>query len=250
MVSVTNRLQIPQLLLPSRSDLLSPGLPSPWTSVSNCTTTYATPVSSPRPEESRPSQFQPTLKQYLQVCSELDTTKQQLFEEQQRVKMLEGKLMLQEAAYQKEIAALDQTNAQLRADALDLIQDLENTLSSPQPSQWQMDGSEAADALETIKNSFLSRRIAPVQDAEAGLVEVKIPPPCTHVEAAVNLGPGEDKCAREVFAIPSWSHVNRHMQPENSKQDACHDVRSRGSSETRSRAGSLTSISSASSDKS
>lgn len=153
--------------------------------------------------------------------------------------------MMQGAAYQQEIAALDQTNAQLRADALDLIQDLENTLSSPQPSQWQVDGAEAAGALETIKNSLLSRRIAPVKN-----IEVKDSLPNACVEAGVNLAPGDDTCARAAFAIPSWSQINRHMHPEPAHRDACQDVRSRGSSETRSRSGSLTSITSASSDNS
>eukprot|EP00931_Biecheleriopsis_adriatica_P076838 TRINITY_DN50503_c0_g1_i1.p1 TRINITY_DN50503_c0_g1~~TRINITY_DN50503_c0_g1_i1.p1 ORF type:complete len:254 (+),score=40.71 TRINITY_DN50503_c0_g1_i1:37-762(+) len=213
-MSYTQKLQVPHMLPP----------PSPWLTPRT--------VITPRGTEIRPSLVQedvkhdssaPTTAQYLQVCAELEITRQQLEEERQFTRKLKDLLMTQHAEHSQEVADLNSAKEQLRAEVLDLIQDLETTLSTRPSRSPSQDG---GDRIECVKRSLL---LQPMDDegeasSQPSPAAFAISPATSRSSQSTRSTPrsAED----ESFHIPSWTQITRNIQ---SKKPLSMDVADDGS---------------------
>eukprot|EP00931_Biecheleriopsis_adriatica_P102671 TRINITY_DN77610_c0_g1_i1.p1 TRINITY_DN77610_c0_g1~~TRINITY_DN77610_c0_g1_i1.p1 ORF type:complete len:239 (+),score=53.39 TRINITY_DN77610_c0_g1_i1:17-733(+) len=211
-MSFVHQLQLPHMLPP----------PSPWLTPRTLPT--------PRGTEMRPSSVQEnadasalTAAQYLQVCAELEVTRRQLEEERQFSRKLKDLLVTQRAEHSQEVADLNSAKEQLRAEVLDLIQDLETTLSATPSRRPSYD----SEGMESVKRSLLlqpvgvegegSRQPTPAAFATLSLPERAEQSQKMH--AYVEEHPS--------FHIPKWYQTTRNIE---SKKSASADTGDDGSS--------------------
>jgi len=115
--------------------------------------------------------------QLRQMQAELDDARRQLAEEQQVSQKLREQLSTQRAEYTREINSLQRAKDQLSNEMLELIQDLEGTLTAPEGN---------AESLATIKRVL----------SEGSL------------ETTPVIGLKADKSER---LIPNWNEIIRHF---------------------------------------
>eukprot|EP00440_Ansanella_granifera_P026891 gb/GFBE01029200.1/.p1 GENE.gb/GFBE01029200.1/~~gb/GFBE01029200.1/.p1 ORF type:complete len:249 (+),score=50.74 gb/GFBE01029200.1/:1-747(+) len=232
-MAYTAHLQLPQLLIPTSSgSSAGSNSSSPWmtaraeirpTSVvhsrmSSYTTAVTATTSGLEAEETQLLEGNfapPCMAQYLQVCAELERTKLQLQREREFTGKLKELLMTQQVEHSQEVKSLNEAKEQLRTEVLDLIQDLETTLSA-RPSRSR---TEEVDGIEGIKRSFLS---------EPNLRPLSVP----------ETAPEQKKVKREEeetsFQIPNWAQITRNIQSKCAHPDGSDDTSDIGSLLTRS----------------
>jgi len=155
----------------------------------------------------------PTAARYLQVCAELERTKQQLAEEREFTARLKEMLMTQHETYTKEVSTLHGANDQLRVEVLDLIEDLETTLRARPSSR-----SRIVEPSATLVNlNSLERDLSAPSRSAPGAAQAESWGPAES-ELPASAAPGE----KGSFYIPNWNEITRHITKasrENSDDD-------------------------------
>lgn len=149
----------------------------------------------------------PSAAEYFKVCVKVEQLKRELAEEQQANRRLQDAMVLQQNEHATEAASLRSTNDQLRAEILELIQDLETTLSAG-PGRGRSEGIEClkqslchSSSLETLCRQESLPRIGLHRTGE-------MQSPLARSNELQDLTLPKQ---RSIY-IPCWNEITRHIQ--------------------------------------
>lgn len=155
----------------------------------------------------------PSAAEYFKVCAEVEQLKRELAEERQANRRLQDAMVLQQSEYAKEAVSLRSTNDQLRAEILELIQDLETTLSAG-PGRGRSEG------IESLKQSLCQSPSLETLCCQQSLPRVglhrtgEMQSQLTRSDELQDLTMTKQ---RSIY-IPCWNEITRHIQ-ENATRD-------------------------------